>query len=92
MKMIFLYLDPPYANTKGIYYGELDYKNFWEWLRKQKAKYLLSFNGKRGEIDNTYNVPKDIYYKHIYIDSGRSSFKDLKDQVIQQVQESLYIK
>lgn len=87
----FIYLDPPYANTKGMYYGQLDYDNFWHWLRSQPAKYLLSFDGKRAEIDNTYAVPKDIYKEHIYLHSGRSSFKDLKNQVVQQVQESLYI-
>ncbi|AJA41426.1 DNA methyltransferase [Geobacillus virus E3] len=87
----FMYLDPPYANTKGVYYGEINYDEFWNWIRKQKAKYLLSFNGKRGSIDNTYNVPKDLYQKHIYLHSGRSSFKDLTQQVVQYVQESLYI-
>ncbi|MFS0643807.1 DNA adenine methylase [Siminovitchia sp. 179-K 8D1 HS] len=88
----FIYLDPPYANTKGMYYGQLDYDNFFEWLGKQNADYLLSFDGKRDEIDNTYEVPKELYSKHIYLHSGRSSFKDLKNQVVQQVQESLYIK
>lgn len=87
----FIYLDPPYANTKGMYYGEIDYEEFWNWLRKQNAKYLISFNGKRDVIDNTYNVPKDLYQQHIYLHSGRSSFKGLKHQVVQYVKESLYI-
>lgn len=87
----FIYLDPPYANTKGMYYGQLDYKIFWEWLRNQQAKYLLSFDGKRAEVDNTYAVPKDLYQEHVYLHSGRSSFVDLKNQVTQMVQESLYI-
>ena len=87
----FIYLDPPYANTKGMYYGEIDYEEFWNWLRRQNAKYLISFNGKRDVIDNTYNVPKDLYQQHIYLHSGRSSFKGLKHQVVQYVKESLYI-
>ena len=50
----FIYLDPPYANTKGMYYGVLDYNVFWEWLRKQPCSYALSFDGVSGEIDSTY--------------------------------------
>jgi len=88
----FAYLDPPYANTKGIYFGKIDYEQFWNWIRNLKCNYILSFDGKRAEIDNTYKVPKDIYDTHEYVMSGRSSFKDLKDQEVQYVQESLYIK
>lgn len=89
----FMYLDPPYANTKGMYYGALDYNVFWEWLRKQPCSYALSFNGVSGEIDSTYVVPKDIYNKHEYLLSGNSSFKRIigksNDSI---VYESLYIK
>lgn len=88
----FVYLDPPYANTKGIYFGKIDYEQFWSWLRNLKCGYILSFDGKRAETDNTYDVPTDIYNTHEYVTSGRSSFKDLKDQEVQIVQESLYIK
>lgn len=89
----FMYLDPPYANTKGMYYGALDYNVFWEWLRKQPCSYALSFDGVSGEIDSTYAVPKDIYNKHEYLLSGNSSFKRTigksNDSI---VYESLYIK
>jgi len=89
----FMYLDPPYANTKGMYYGVLDYNVFWEWLRKQPCSYALSFDGVSGEIDSTYAVPKDIYNKHEYLLSGNSSFKRTigksNDSI---VYESLYIK
>lgn len=88
----FVYFDPPYAGTKGIYYGQIDYESFWNWIRNLKCNYILSFNGKREDIDNTYNVPKDIYTKHEYIKSGRSSLKDFKDKTVQFVEESLYSK
>lgn len=88
----FIYADPPYANTKGIYYGTIDYDKLWDWLRKQPCKYILSFDGKRENIDNTYDVPTDLYDKHEYIHSGRSSFKDLKEQKVEYVQESVYTK
>lgn len=88
-----LYLDPPYFNTKGMYYGTIDYKVFFDWLKKQSGKYLLSFDGISGEIDNTVDVPKDIYSKHEYLLSGNSSFKRTigksNDSI---VYESLYIK
>ena len=29
----FLYLDPPYANSKGMYYGTIDYDKLWNYLR-----------------------------------------------------------
>lgn len=88
-----LYLDPPYFNTKGMYYGTIDYKVFFDWLKKQSGKYLLSFDGISGEIDNTVDVPKDIYSKHEYLLSGNSSFKRTigksNDSI---VYESLYVK
>lgn len=89
----FMYLDPPYANSKGMYYGNLNNEDLWEWLRRSNSKYVLSFDGKSGNIDNTYNVPKDIYNEHKYIISGNSSFKRIvgnsNDSI---VSESLYIK
>lgn len=88
----FIYIDPPYARTKGMYYGVIDYEELWEWLRKQKSGYLLSFDGKQGDLDYTYDVPKDLYDNHIYINSGVSSFKRLKEQTVQEVFESLYIR
>ena len=89
----FLYLDPPYANTKGMYYGTIDYDKFWNYLRDLPCKYALSFNGKSGDIDNTWNVPEDVYAKHEYLLSGNSSFKRTigksNDSI---VYESLYVK
>lgn len=87
-----IYLDPPYANTKGMYYGTIDYDKLWNWLRNQKASYLLSFDGKTTSEDMTSEVPNDIYNEHIYLYSGNSSFR----RVIgisnsEYVEESLYL-
>lgn len=87
-----IYLDPPYANSKGMYYGKIDCDDLWNWIREQKGKHILSFDGKRDLLDITYDVPKDIYTSHEYVENGRSSFKDLKDQKVEYVKESLYIK
>lgn len=88
-----LYLDPPYANTKGIYFGGINNINLWDWLRKQTCDYLLSFDGRTTTLDNTYNVPKDIYDTHEYLSSGNSSFRRIIGNSNKEyVYESLYIK
>ena len=88
-----LYLDPPYANTKGMNYGSLDLQKFFSWLETQKGYYLLSFDGKSGEVDNTYDLPSSLYSEHKYILNGNSSFKRTigksNDSI---VYESLYLK
>jgi len=88
----FLYLDPPYANTNGMYYGVIDYDDLWNWMANQ-SNYILSFDGISGEEDNTFKVPKRVYSEHKYVLSGNSSFKRTigksNDSI---VYESLYIK
>jgi len=90
---VFMYLDPPYAGTKGMYYGGFNNQELFDWLRKQPARWVMSYDGISGEEDNTYNVPEDLYSKHVYIKSGNSSFKRVigksNDSI---VYESLYIK
>lgn len=89
----FLYLDPPYANTKGMYYGTIDYGKLWEWLGSQKGKYMLSFDGKTTNTNSTYAVPKDLYSEHRYLESGNSSFRRIVGKTTSEyVFESLYMK
>lgn len=87
----FLYLDPPYANGKNRYFGTINYNELWNWMKIQKSDYILSFDG-ISEKDNTYNVPKDLYNEHLYINSGCSSFNRLENNKIIYVKESLYLK
>lgn len=88
-----LYLDPPYAETKGMYYGVIDYNELWNWLREAKCDYLLSFDGKITSEDKTKEVPKDIYNSHDYIYNGNSSFRRVIGKSNKEyVEESLYIK
>jgi DNA adenine methylase len=88
----FMYLDPPYFNTKGMYFGTINYSDLWSFLEEQPCNYLLSFDGKQGDLDKTASVPSHLYKQHIYIESGVSSFKRLTSREVQMVQESLYIK
>lgn len=89
----FMYLDPPYANTKGMYSGDFNNKSFFEWLERQPCGYALSYDGKSGDEDNTYDVPENLYNEHVYLKSGNSSFKRIKEvNKDAMVYESLYIK
>ena len=89
----FMYLDPPYANTKGIYDQEFDNVKFFKWLKKAPCKWALSYDGKSGKEDNTYDVPKELYNEHYYLESGNSSFKRITETDNNaKVFESLYLK
>lgn len=88
----FLYLDPPYAATRGMYYGSIDYDAFFFWLGCQDCGYALSFNGRCGHRDSTYPLPTHLFDRHIYLRSGNSSFRRVtghsRDSI---VYESLYL-
>lgn len=86
-----MFLDPPYANTKGMYQGVIDFNILWEFLENSKGRYLLTFDGKSTTTDYTYKVPSHIYNKHVYLESKISSFRRLIT-TLDSVQESLYIK
>lgn len=88
----FVYLDPPYFNTKGMYYGGIDNEALFSYIRDLPCRYILSYDGISGTEDNTYDVPKDLYREHLYVRSGNSSFKRMmtEDKRVEVVYESLY--
>ncbi len=89
-----IYLDPPYFHTKGRYYGTIDYEVFLaylESLNSKGVKYMLSFDGIRGEDNYTVDLPKELYKRHELIPSGNSSFKKVMDKQKLPVFESLYL-
>ena len=89
-----VYLDPPYLNTRGIYFGAIDFDRFLEYLEDLNSrgiKYILSFDGKRGEKDYTVALPKDLYKRHEFLPSGNSTFKKVIDKKTEKVFESLYL-
>ena len=89
----FIYLDPPYANTKGMYYGTINYEEVWNWMSKQSCDYMLSFDGKSITEDMTYEVPDYLYSKHEYLYSGNSSFRRVIGKSNKEyIEESLYMK
>lgn len=88
-----LYLDPPYANTKGLYFGGIDVNKLWDWLRRQESGYALSYDGISGDKDSTEEISRELYDKHIYISNGKSGIKRvLCNGTDAKVYESLYIK
>ena len=64
---------------------------YLEQLNSKGIKYMLSFDGIRGEDDFTVELPKELYKRHEFIPSGNSSFKKVMDKENIQVLESLYL-
>lgn len=92
----FIYLDPPYFHTVGRYYGtkSINFDEFMLYLdslNTRGIKYMLSFDGMRGNTDYTVELPKELYKRHEFVASGNSSFKKVMDKESQQVYESLYM-
>ena len=88
----FIYADPPYFATNGMYYGGIDFASYFKWLRGIECKWIMSFDGMSGSEDFTYDVPHDLYLRHEYLNSGNSSFRRVigKDRHAE-VHESLYM-
>lgn len=89
-----VYLDPPYFHTKGRYFGTIDFDRFLDYLdslNKKGVKYLLSYDGKRGNQDYTVELPKDLYKRHELLHSGNSTFRKVIDKESESVFESLYM-
>lgn len=89
-----VYADPPYASVhkRQMYFGGIDIQTFVQWLQSCKCKWLLSFDGKRGATDCTYDLPKSLYVRHEYLHAGNSSFERyLGKGNTEEVHESLYM-
>lgn len=86
----FMYCDPPYENTKGMYFGGFDNKVFITWLNNLKCNWALSYDGKVNEDKVNHVAPN--YKRHEYLLSGNSSFRRVignsNDSIIS---ESLYL-
>ena len=89
----FCYYDPPYANTKGMYFGAIDNGKFFSFLSDLKCPYCFSFDGYCEDEDSTYDVPKYVYDEHVYLKSGNSSFRRvIGNKTDKIIYESLYVK
>ena len=90
----FIYLDPPYYNTNQMYYGKINYDYLCKYLEdlcEKGIKYALSYDGKRDSNDFTVKIPSHLYKRHIYIESGVSTFKKIMESKTETVKESFYL-
>lgn len=90
----FVYLDPPYQNTKGRYYGTIDFDDFCDYLANLNSKgvrFILSYDGTRGDRSYIQQLPKSLYKRHMLVPSGYSTFKKIQDKKDEVVHESLYL-
>ena len=88
----YVYLDPPYSNSKGLYYGIIDYDLLWDWMKKLKCDYSLSFNGVRGDMFYKYKIPNELYDKEIMLKNNQNGFRSIRGGISEELFEGLYIK
>lgn len=85
-----IYMDPPYTQTKGMYFGGFDNTKFIKWLNNLECNWCLSYDGKVNDEKVKHTSPN--YKRHEYLISGNSSFRRVignsNDSIIH---ESLYI-
>ena len=89
-----VYLDPPYAGSRQRYVADLDLDPFFgalEELNTRGVRWVLSFDGKRGDSALTQEVPGELYRRHLYLRSGDSAVKRVLGGVVEGVEESLYL-
>ncbi len=89
-----VYLDPPYAGSRQRYVADLDVERLsgaLEALNARGVRWVLSFDGKRGDSDFTAEVPRGLYERHLYLTSGNSAVKRVLGGPVEGVMESLYL-
>lgn len=91
----FVYLDPPYAGNKQRYnIGDLDLARFFvdlEKLNTKSVKWMLSFDGRRGDHNLVHNIPKSLYKRHLLLSNGNSAVNKVLNGPVEAVEESLYL-
>lgn len=84
-----LYLDPPYTNTKALYFGNISVNELKTWLNTIKCSWFMNING-INSTDNEENIDIDYTSKELLL-SGNSSFSRIKGKNIN-VKEYFYYK
>ncbi len=84
-----VYLDPPYTNTKALYFGNISLDALLTWIGNLPCSWFMNINGINSkdneEIINVSYTGKEILY------SGNSSFSRMKGQKVD-VGEYFYYK
>jgi len=85
-----IYCDPPYQQTKGMYFNNFDNNKFINWLNNLNCKWLLSYDGKVNDSEVDHIPPS--FKRHEYLISGNSSFRRVVGNSNNSiVSESLYL-
>ncbi|MFW2590170.1 DNA adenine methylase [Sagittula sp. SSi028] len=90
----FVYFDPPYAGNKQRYAESLTPEELFQELEKlnvKGVKWALSYDGTRGDLDLTHDVPKDLFKVRHFIHSGNSTVKKVLSGKVERVEETLYL-
>jgi DNA adenine methylase len=90
----FVYLDPPYFNTRGRYFGTINFEEFLNYLSDLNArgiKFALSYDGLRADKNYIVEIPKTLYKRHLLVPFGNSTFKKVQNKKVEKVYESLYL-
>jgi DNA adenine methylase len=90
----FVYLDPPYLNSKNRYVSNLEFKRFLKFLEeinKKKILYALSFDGSRDEISLDKAFPKKLFKRKIKIKKTISTLSNVLNKKKLNFTESLYL-
>lgn len=89
-----IYLDPPYFHNKDRYENNIDFDEFIDYLKelkKRKVKFVLSFDGYRGDQKYEAKIPSGIFKRMVVLQSGNSSVNNVLNQKKEMVYESLYL-
>ena len=92
-----VYLDPPYAATKGRYLpNTLDLNRFWsvlEQLNKRGVFWVLSYDGYAGDRDYSSALarPIELAKRHMMVRFGSSPFPRVMNGRVDEVTESVFM-
>ncbi len=90
----FVYFDPPYAGNRQRYIEGLELDRFFktlDGLNSRRVKWALSFDGRRGGVDLTHGVPKELYQQQLLLNNGNSAVGKVLNGPVEAVEESLYL-
>lgn len=90
----YVFLDPPYAGTKGRYHPEsFDFEAFYGELDRLNSKgvfWMLTLDGKAGARNYAGGIPPSLYKHSCSIPTGNSPFTRLMNTSLDGVVESVY--
>ena len=71
-----VYIDPPYTNTKALYFGNIDFDLLTNWVDNLQCSWFMNINGVNStNNEESINIP---YSGRELLHSGNSSFSRMK--------------